>query len=100
MKNQIKLIMLLLLTIVLGILTFTQKSDNSDENNSINTYTTNIFTLKIINNELCLQNNDKTVKKYEINPSVLPSEDIYLLTQGICVKDESEADSIAENFDG
>lgn len=60
----------------------------------------NIYTLQLIDNELCLLSNNRTVKKYDINPAVLPAEDILLLTDGIIVENENEADSFAENFDG
>ena len=58
------------------------------------------FYLKLYDNRLCLFENETVIKEYDINPSVLPSEDLYLLTKGIEVKDISEADSVAENFDG
>ena len=58
------------------------------------------FVLIIEDNTLCLKDNETTVKKYETNISVLPIEDILILTNGIEVENISEADSIAENFDG
>ena len=56
--------------------------------------------LVIDNNTLVLLENGNILKSYDIEISVLPSEDILLLSNGIKVKDVSEADEIAENFDG
>lgn len=97
MKNQTKF--QLLLTILIIIFTFSA-CQNSNEPTNSSSNTENNFELKLIQDELFLLNSNKTIKKYEINPKVLPSKDIMLLIEGIKVKDEEEADSLAENFDG
>lgn len=100
MKNQIKFRKIL--TILLILLMFTLFSCKSNDKPTKNTpsKTENSFELKLIEDQLFLLNAEKTIKKYEINPKVLPSEDILLLIEGIKVKDEEEADLLAENFDG
>ncbi len=99
MKKQIKLKILSILFIAGIFILSSCKSEQTQTPNDVSS-TTSIFELKLIDNEVCLLSDKKTVKKYEINPRVLPSEDILLLTEGIIVKDENEADSVAENFDG
>ena len=56
--------------------------------------------LVIDNNTLVLYESENIIKSYDINLSVLPSDDILLLSNGIRVKNIAEADEIAENFDG
>ena len=60
----------------------------------------NNLILIIDNDVLVLRENDHILKFYDVNISVLPSEDILLLSNGINVNSVSEADEIAENFDG
>ncbi len=98
MKNQTKFQLLLTILLIMFTLVSCQNSNEPTTNSSSNTE--NSFELKLIQDELFLLNYNKTIKKYEINPKVLPSEDILLLIEGIKVKDEEEADLLAENFDG
>lgn len=99
MKNQIKFQLLLTILLIMFTLAACQNSNNEPTTNS-SSNTENSFELKLIQDELFLLNSNKTIKKYEINPKVLPSEDILQLIEGIKVKDEEEADLLAENFDG
>lgn len=100
MKNQIKIKFLLIILLLLFTSTLASCQNNDKQNAKSSSNANNGYVLKLINNELFLINIDKAIKKYEINPMVLPSEDILLLIEGIKVEDEKEADSIAENFDG
>ena len=92
-KKILKIILILSLLIIA-----------SCKNNKTNlpevTVSENDYVLKLIDNDLLLIYNNRIIKKYEINSDVLPSEDIKLLTDGINIQDESQADLIAENFDG
>ena len=98
MKNQTKFLLMLTVLLIIFIFSACQNSNEPTTKNSSNKE--NRFELKLIEDELYLLNFNKTIKKYEINPNVLPSEDILVLIEGIKVKDEEEADLMAENFDG
>ena len=91
-----KVILLLIFTFILSLCACDSQKTNINEPDVKKSN----FVLIIEDNTLCLKDNEMTVKKYETNISVLPSEDILILTNGIKVKNISEADSIAENFDG
>ena len=56
--------------------------------------------LKLYEDEVCLIKDDKIIKKYEIDITLLPGEDILSLTQGIEIATHAEADLLAEDFDG
>ncbi|MBQ1187241.1 MAG: hypothetical protein IIX54_06120 [Clostridia bacterium] len=91
-----KVILLLIFTFILSLCACDSQKTNINEPDVKNSN----FVLIIEDNTLCLKDNEMTVKKYETNISVLPSEDILILTNGIEVENIAEADSIAENFDG
>ena len=91
-------ILLILSSIVLFSIPKTDIIENVNEI-SVPQKETDLF-LIINNNTLVLLENGNILKSYDVEISVLPSEDILLLSKGIKVKDVSEADEIAENFDG
>ena len=99
MKKQTKLKILSAFLIVSISFFCSCESEQADTPKDISSIQDS-FELKLIDNEICLLNNKNIVKIYEVNPWVLPSEDILLLSEGIVVTSENEADSIAENFDG
>lgn len=92
---KIKIILLLITVIILSLC-----ACGNQGNITPKTQEEHKFLLTISNNTLCLFDNNLIIKEYDVNISVLPSEDILLLTNGISVENVSEADSIAENFDG
>lgn len=93
-------IFLILLCSIVGIL-FLDNDKPADNITKIDTNSPQkILSLRLVDNDLFLFEDDRIIKSYEINAVVLPSDDILILTNGIEVKDISEADSIAENFDG
>lgn len=59
-----------------------------------------IYVVRLTDSGVALLKNEEIIKIYDIQPSVLPGEDILLLYEGISVNSVSEADSLAENFDG
>ena len=91
-----KVILLLIFVFILSLFSCESQNTNTNEQE----LEKNSLVLIIEDNTLCLKDNETTVKKYETNLSVLPSEDILILTKGIKVENISEADSVAENFDG
>lgn len=93
---KFKIIFLLIITFILLLCS----CDNQGNTSSSEINRQHEFVLSISNNTLCLFDNNSIIKAYDVNLSVLPSEDILLLTNGISVENISEADSIAENFDG
>lgn len=99
MKKQTKLKKILMPLILLTIFLSSCNSEQTQAPKDVSS-SSNILEIKLVDDKIKLLENDKTIKIYEINPLVLPPEDILLLSEGINVKDESEADSIAENFDG
>ena len=76
------------------------KSENAEVSFEKKVNNENNLILIIKENSLLLISEETIIKTYDINPSVLPGEDIYLLTKGITVSSISEADEVAENFDG
>ena len=89
------------LIIISIIFLFTITSCNKNESTAPESSTIqNNYILKLVDDNLLLIYNEQIVKKYEINPKVLPSEDIKLLVDGINIENENQADLIAENFDG
>ena len=100
MKRFIKALAVIL--ILSSITVFSIPKSRTDENvNEIAVpQKANNLILIIDNDVLVLLENDHILKFYDVNISVLPSEDILLLTNGINVNSVSEADEIAENFDG
>ena len=92
---------ILLVIITFAILPlFTKSGGNitSTKEPDVSSYTE--MKLTIFNNELCLIIGSSVSKKYDVDISVLPGEDILILKNGISVKTISEADSIAEDYDG
>ena len=102
MKKFIKALAVIL--ILSSITVFSIPKSRTDENENVNEIAVpqkaNNLILIIDNNVLVLLENDHILKFYDVNISVLPSEDILLLSNGINVNSVSEADEIAENFDG
>lgn len=58
------------------------------------------YVIRINDDTVCLFENEKIIKKYNIDITVLPGEDIEILLKGINVDDVSEADMLAEDYDG
>lgn len=101
MNRQLKLFYIMLILLCISLICIPKFGQQTvSDSKRINQSEEIRFYLRIYDNTLCLFENDTIIKKYDINPLVLPSDDIYLLTNGIEVKDISEADSVAENFDG
>ena len=79
-------------------------SKNDNQTNKVEVIpskdTSVVYVLKSDNNKVFLYANDKICKTYEINPMLLPAEDIISLANGIRVASVKEADSLAEDFDG
>ena len=93
-------ITILLLSCVI-ILSIPKTSKNTEKANKvIPKNDESSFVLKLYDDELVLYENENIIKRYDVTISVLPSEDIFLLSNGIKVKDVAEADAVAENFDG
>ena len=63
-------------------------------------FSENTMKIQLIDSKVHLLLNDSIIKTYEIVPEILPGEDILLLSNGIIVDSEAEADSIVEDFDG
>lgn len=101
-KKRIAVTLLfILLAISLFLLPILSNEQDAPPSSSAESGTeNNTLTLKLYDNTLCLFENREIVKKYEVNPSVLPGEDLGILSRGITVKSIAEADSIAEDYDG
>ena len=99
-KNKIS-VFLILSTIVVSLFTVSilnQKSEETSKNNNVIPICE--YSVQIKNNKIVLLENDKILKEYEINISLLPGEDLVLLSEGIKVNSIKEADKLAEDFDG
>lgn len=91
------LIFILLITfIVICFLPTNEKPDNTPSNIK----TTTEYIVKLHENKIALFENEKIIKYYDINPTVLPGEDLSILVKGITVNTIAQADKIAEDFDG
>lgn len=91
---------MIIVVIFLCIIPAFSSCKNSDTKTKIESSAQDNYVLTIKDNTLCLLNNKELIKEYNVNISVLPGEDLKLLVEGIPVKNLSDADSIAENFDG
>lgn len=95
-NNAIKVTLIILITtLCLTAFILTLK-----DNNQINEEVEKTYTVKIYENFVYLFENDKIIKQYDIDISVLPGDDIELLIKGIKVDSVSDADLIAEDYDG
>lgn len=102
-KRRITIIVLfILLAAVLLLLPLFSKEPETIPPSDIESSSANedILTLRLYENELCLFQNRKVLKKYDVNPAVLPGEDVKQLSDGINVASVAEADTIAEDYDG
>lgn len=98
-KLKIRLFSLAFLILsAIVLLTQTPESSDSPKQNAVTEQ--DILQVKLTDNGVVLIRNEEILKVYDIQPSILPGEDILLLREGISVDSESEADSLAENFDG
>lgn len=82
------------------ILFFTFTILISRNRKSVSSQEERTYEIRLDNNIVYLFENNKKVKKYDIDITVLPGEDIEILLDGINVKSISEADIIAEDYDG
>lgn len=100
-KRRITVILLFcLLAISLFLLPLLSNEPTTEQSESSISSYDDTLTLKLFENELCLFKSGEIIKKYDINPAVLPGEDIKLLSDGIAVKTLAEADTVAEDYDG
>lgn len=100
MKRFIQLFGALLILSIIIVVSIPKKEIKDNVNKISAPTETSDLCLIIENDCLILKKGKKIIKSYDVSISVLPSEDILLLSNGIEVKDVSEADEIAENFDG
>ena len=98
-KLKIRLFSLAFL-ILSAVILLTQTPESSDSLGQNAVTEQDILQVKLTDNGVVLIRNEEILKVYDIQPSILPGEDILLLREGISVDSESEADSLAENFDG
>lgn len=98
-KLKIRLFSLALLVISVVILLTDNTKGNIPAGENRET-SNEIYVVRLTDSGVALLKNEKIIKIYDIQPSVLPGEDILLLYEGISVNSVSEADSLAENFDG
>ena len=99
MHKTVKILSILaLLCCRLALLLVENKTPPKD--NDTGTSSNTVFLLKLVDNNLYLYESNVILKSYDINPVVLPGEDILMLSNGVEVKNIAEADSIVENFDG
>ncbi len=95
--------MIITLLILITIILATSNNDTSTrihENEVSSAEKEKSYMIKLLDSKVSLYESNTVIKEYDINPGLLPGEDILLLSNGIVVKSISEADSIAEDFDG
>ncbi len=90
---------ILILSVAFLVICFLPKNENPNDTSSGTKISTE-YIIKLHENDIVLFENEKIIKYYDINPSVLPGEDLTLLIKGITVNTVAEADKIAEDFDG
>ncbi len=100
-KLKLRIFSVLFLTVLITIF-LGQKSFRTESNNITNdSYDTKeYYIIKIVDSKVSLLKENIIIKSYDIQPSILPGEDIKILSEGIIVDSVSEADRIAEDFDG
>ncbi len=103
MNKSLKLrgfsIAFLLLIAVIFLSAAPDREDNSETKMKIPQQADN-YEIRLSDMQVKLFKNGVAVKTYEIQPNLLPGEDILLLTDGIKVESVAEADLLAEDFDG
>lgn len=100
MKKNIIFILALTLLLSFVIISRTNKINTKvSDNGEINSKKIE-YTLKLEDEKVVLFEGDRIIKQYDVVLSVLPGEDIELLIRGIKVKSVSEADCLAEDYDG
>lgn len=100
LKKKISIFMLIL-SLIFSIFLVTVIKDNTvkTEKNNIKV-SENQYQIKLESGKIVLLENDKIIKEYNINTSILPGEDLITLSQGITVNSIEAADKLAEDFDG
>lgn len=93
------LFVLLIAAFLLVPITANSTNDYADEAKP-SSQSAKILVFRLDNGVVSLYDNDKAIKSYDIDISLLPGEDVKLLYEGIVVKSEAEADMLAEDFDG
>ena len=99
MHRIIKYLLILALLCCISALLLLNKNTPQNDNDTLISSNA-ILSLRLVDNCLYLFESNEILKTYEINPLVLPSEDILMVSEGIIVKNVAEADLIVENFDG
>ncbi len=86
------LTVLVITTILVGFISYeTQDNAQTDDN---------VYTIIADDQSVMLKYNDKVIKIYDINVSVLPPQDVMNLQNGIIVSSPEDADRIIEDYDG
>lgn len=98
-KIKIRLFLLLFLMLSATII-FTHYTKSNILNPQKANTREDVFIVKLTDSGVALFKNKEIVKIYDIQASVLPGEDILLLSKGVSVGSVEEADNLAENFDG
>ena len=103
LKLPLKITILCILALLFSFFIIYPHTTNANNEPLIYESKTNkerIFRLKSVDNKVYLFENTTIIKEYDINPMLLPPEDIKLLSDGIILNSMAEADSLAEDFDG
>lgn len=83
----------LVITTILVVLISYETHDNTQTDD-------NVYTIIADDQSVMLKYNDKVIKIYDINVSVLPPQDVMNLQNGIIVSSPEAADRIIEDYDG
>ncbi len=62
-------------------------------------YETN-YIIALENDKVVLKRNGTAIKEYDVNITLLPGEDILILTEGVSFETIGEADMFMEDYDG
>ena len=101
MKARYKLYILTCAVITAVTLTVTSILINRSSSKTVSKISTaNNYCVKMVGSNIYLFENNEIIKKYDINVSLLPGQDQLRLIEGIKVSSISDADLLAEDYDG
>ena len=101
MKTRYKIYVLTCAIIISVTLTATSFIINRNRGKTVSKANTACtYCVKMVGNDICLFENNEVIKKYNIDANLLPGEDQLLLIEGIKVDSISDADLLAEDYDG
>ena len=104
LNRRITILIVFLVFILVLLLVSLETNDNNSQSTNNHDNSSSVLqssmVLKIHENYLCLIANNEILKRYNVDLSVLPGEDLKALYDGINVESVEEADINAEDFDG